>query len=85
VCVFSSFKDELQLQLKLFQLYHNRQELIEKRDLAQTKRDEVHRLEQIKNVTDEEMRTKKKELAIYNRELANDEQKIKELVKPIRQ
>ncbi|CAF3075869.1 unnamed protein product [Rotaria socialis] len=71
--------DELQLQLKLFQLYHNKQELIEKRDIAEKKRDEVMKLEKRKEISDDEIKNKKKELAICNKELATDEQKIKEL------
>ncbi|UJR31961.1 hypothetical protein I4U23_019434 [Adineta vaga] len=71
--------DELQLQLKLFQLYHNKQELTEKHDIVETKRDEVIKLEKRKEISDEEIKAKKKELAIYNKELAADEQKIKEL------
>ena len=80
---FASFfvQDDLQLQLKLFQLYHNKQELIEKKTLAESKREEVTKLEKIKEVSDEEMRVKKKELAVCNKELAADEQKIKELVR----
>lgn len=70
----------MQLQLKLFQLYHNKQELIEKRDIATSKRDEVTKLEKRKEISDDEIKSKKKELAIYNKELATDEQKIKELV-----
>ena len=73
-------QDELQLQLKLFQLYHNKQELTEKHDLVETKKDEVTKLEKRKEISDEEIKAKKKELAIYNKELAADEQKIKELV-----
>ncbi|CAF3146907.1 unnamed protein product [Rotaria sp. Silwood2] len=71
--------DEQQLQLKLFQLYHNKQELIEKREIAEKKKDEVMKLEKRKEISDEEIKNKKKELAIYNKELATDEQKIKEL------
>ncbi|CAF1620632.1 unnamed protein product [Rotaria magnacalcarata] len=71
--------DELQLQLKLFQLYHNKQELTEKREIADKKRDEVAKLEKRKEISDEEIKAKKKELAVYNKELANDEQKVKEL------
>lgn len=71
----------MQLQLKLFQLYHNKQELTEKREIAEKKKDEVVKLEKRKEVSDEEIKTKKKELAMYNKELANDEQKVKELVK----
>ncbi|CAF4694112.1 unnamed protein product [Rotaria sp. Silwood1] len=71
--------DEQQLQLKLFQLYHNKQELIEKYDIAAKKKDEVMKLEKRKEISDEEIKNKKKELAIYNKELATDEQKIKEL------
>ncbi|CAF3514009.1 unnamed protein product [Rotaria sp. Silwood1] len=71
--------DELQLQLKLFQLYHNKQELTEKREIADKKKDEVIKLEKRKEISDEEIKLKKKELAIYNKELANDEQKVKEL------
>ncbi len=74
------FQDELQLQLKLFQLYHNKQELIEKREIGEKKKEEVMKLEKRKEVSDEEIKAKKKELAIYNKELATDEQKIKELV-----
>ena len=70
----------MQLQLKLFQLYHNKQELIEKREIATSKRDEVMKLEKRKEISDDEIKSKKKELAIYNKELATDEQKIKELV-----
>lgn len=73
----------MQLQLKLFQLYHNKQELIEKRDIATSKRDEVMKLEKRKEISDEEIKSKKKELGIYNKELATDEQKIKELVNRI--
>ncbi|CAF5054359.1 unnamed protein product, partial [Rotaria sp. Silwood1] len=71
--------DKLQLQLKLFQLYHNKQELTEKREIADKKKDEVIKLEKRKEISDEEIKLKKKELAIYNKELANDEQKVKEL------
>ncbi|CAF4706308.1 unnamed protein product, partial [Rotaria magnacalcarata] len=60
--------DELQLQLKLFQLYHNKQELIEKRDIAEKKRDEVMKLEKRKEISDDEIKNKKKELAICNKE-----------------
>lgn len=67
--------------MKLFQLYHNKQELIEKKSLAESKREEVTKLEKVKEVSDEEMRVKKKELAVCNKELAADEQKIKELVR----
>ena len=74
------FQDELQLQLKLFQLYHNKQELAEKRDIAEKKKDEVAKLEKRKEVSDEDIKTKKKELAHYNKELAHDEQKVKDLV-----
>ena len=70
----------MQLQLKLFQLYHNKQELSEKREIAEKKKDEVVKLEKRKEVSDEEIKSKKKELAMYNKELANDEQKVKELV-----
>lgn len=73
----------MQLQLKLFQLYHNKQELIEKRDIATSKRDEVMKLEKRKEISDEEIKSKKKELGICNKELATDEQKIKELVNRI--
>ena len=73
----------MQLQLKLFQLYHNKQELIEKRDIATSKREEVTKLEKRKEVSDDEIKSKKKELAICNKELATDEQKIKELVNRI--
>jgi hypothetical protein len=66
--------------LKLFQLYHNKQELIEKREIGEKKKEEVMKLEKRKEVSDEEIKAKKKELAIYNKELATDEQKIKELV-----
>ena len=38
------------------------------------------KLEKRKEVSDEEIKVKKKELAVYNKELATDEQKIKELV-----
>ncbi len=69
--------------MKLFQLYHNKQELIEKREIAEKKSEEVTKLEKRKEVSDEEIKSKKKELAIYNKELATDEQKIKELVKLI--
>jgi structural maintenance of chromosome 1 len=61
-------------------LYHNKQELIEKRDLAETKKDEVGKLEKRKEISDDEIKAKKKDLAVYNKELAADEQKIKELV-----
>jgi hypothetical protein len=61
-------------------LYHNKQELIEKRDIAENKKEEVTKLEKRKEVSDEEIRVKKKELAVCNKELATDEQKIKELV-----
>ncbi|UJR14762.1 hypothetical protein I4U23_001752 [Adineta vaga] len=71
--------DELQLQLKLFQLYHNKQELVEKRDIAEKKKEEVAKLEKRKEISDDDIKTKKKELAHYNKELANDEQKVKEL------
>ena len=70
----------MQLQLKLFQLYHNKQELTEKREISEKKKDEVTKLEKRKEVSDEEIKSKKKELATYNKELANDEQKVKELV-----
>ncbi len=66
--------------MKLFQLYHNKQELIEKREIGEKKKEEVMKLEKRKEVSDEEIKAKKKELAIYNKELATDEQKIKELV-----
>lgn len=62
-------------------MYHNKQELIEKRDLAEQKRDEVMKLEKRKEISDEEIKNKKKELAICNKELSTDEQKIKELVR----
>jgi hypothetical protein len=78
-----SFQDELQLQLKLFQLYHNKQELVEKREISDKKKDEVTKLEKRKEISDEDIKAKKKELAIYNKELANDEQKVKELVRLI--
>ncbi|CAF4352091.1 unnamed protein product, partial [Adineta steineri] len=71
--------DELQLQLKLFQLYHNKQELVEKREISDKKKDEVAKLEKRKEVSDEDIKAKKKELASYNKELTNDEQKVKEL------
>jgi hypothetical protein len=67
--------------LKLFQLYHNKQELTEKREIADKKKEEVIKLEKRKEVSDDEIKAKKKELAVYNKELAADEQKIKELVK----
>ena len=67
--------------MKLFQLYHNKQELVEKREIVDSKTDEVMKLEKRKEVSDEEIKAKKKELAVYNKELAADEQKIKELVK----
>lgn len=66
--------------MKLFQLYHNKQELIEKRELVDSKKDEVDKLEKRKELSDDEIKAKKKELAIYNKELAADEQKVKELV-----
>lgn len=66
--------------MKLFQLYHNKQELVEKREIAEKKKEEVAKLEKRKETSDEEIKAKKKELAVYNKELANDEQKIKELV-----
>ncbi|CAF3898146.1 unnamed protein product, partial [Rotaria sp. Silwood1] len=71
--------DELQLQLKLFQLYHNKQELTEKCQIADKKRKEVAKLEKRKEISNDEIKVTKKELAHYNKELANDEQKIKEL------
>ena len=61
-------------------MYHNKQELIEKRELAETKKDEVDKLEKRKELSDDEIKGKKKDLAVYNKELAADEQKIKELV-----
>jgi peptidoglycan hydrolase CwlO-like protein len=67
--------------LKLFQLYHNKQELTEKREIADKKKEEVIKLEKRKEVSDDDIKAKKKELAVYNKELAADEQKIKELVK----
>ena len=70
----------MQLQLKLFQLYHNKQELAEKREIADKKKEEVAKLERRKEISDEDIKSKKKELAIYNKELVNDEQKVKELV-----
>ena len=45
------------------------------------KKDEVVKLEKRKEISDEEMKAKKKELAIYNKELAADEQKVKEMVR----
>ena len=74
------FQDELQLQLKLFQLYHNKQELTEKREIADKKKEEVAKLEKRKETSDEETKLKRKELASYNKELAADEQKVNELV-----
>ncbi len=68
------------MQLKLFQLYHNKQELVEKREIADKKKEEVAKLEKRKEISDEDIKAKKKELAVYNKELANDEQKVKELV-----
>ena len=38
------------------------------------------KLEKRKEISDEDIKAKKKELAIYNKELVNDEQKVKELV-----
>ena len=64
-------------------MYHNKQELIEKRDIAEKKKEEVGKLEKIKETSDEEIKAKKKELAIYNKQLATDEQKIKELVRSL--
>lgn len=61
-------------------MYHNKQELSEKREIAEKKKDEVVKLEKRKEVSDEEIKSKKKELATYNKELAHDEQKVKELV-----
>ena len=69
------------MQLKLFQLYHNKQELVEKREIAEKKKEEVAKLEKRKETSDEEIKTKKKELGSFNKELAADEQKVKELVK----
>ena len=77
----SIFQDELQLQLKLFQLYHNKQELTEKREIADKKKEEVAKLEKRKEISDEETKSKRKELASYNKELAADEQKVNELVR----
>ncbi|CAF3502925.1 unnamed protein product [Rotaria sp. Silwood1] len=57
----------------------SRSELTEKREIADKKKDEVIKLEKRKEISDEEIKLKKKELAIYNKELANDEQKVKEL------
>lgn len=62
-------------------MYHNKQELVEKRELVDMKKDEVVKLEKRKEISDEEMKAKKKELAIYNKELAADEQKVKEMVR----
>ena len=62
-------------------MYHNKQELIEKREIVDKKKDEVSKLEKRKETSDEEIKAKKKELAVYNKELATDEQKVKELVK----
>jgi hypothetical protein len=53
---------------------------MEKREIVDKKKDEVAKLEKRKEISDEEIKVKKKELAIYNKELATDEQKIKELV-----
>ena len=53
---------------------------MEKRDIADKKKDELTKLEKRKEVSDEEIKAKKKELALYNKELANDEQKVKDLV-----
>ncbi len=64
-------------------MYHNKQELVEKREIADKKKDEVAKLEKRKEVSDEDIKAKKKELASYNKELANDEQKVKELVRLI--
>ena len=77
---FICLQDDFQLQLTLFQLYHNKRELTEKREIAEKKKDEVTKLEKRKEISDDEIKTKRKELAIYNKELATDEQKIKELV-----
>lgn len=71
----------MHLQLKLFQIYHNKQSLIEKRDLAKQQREELMKIEKVKQVSDEEIKAKKRDLAISNKELAGDEQKIKEMVK----
>jgi hypothetical protein len=40
----------------------------------------VLKFEKRKEISDEEIKIKKKELAVYNRELTADEQKVKELV-----
>jgi hypothetical protein len=53
---------------------------MEKREIADKKKDEVAKLEKRKEVSDDDIKAKKKELAVYNKELANDEQKVKELV-----
>ena len=66
--------------MKLFQLYHNKQELTEKREIAEKKKEEVAKLEKRKEISDEDIKAKKKELAVYNKELTTDEQKVKELV-----
>lgn len=71
----------MHLQLKLFQIYHNKQSLVEKRDLAKQQREELMKIEKVKQVSDEEIKAKKRDLAISNKELAGDEQKIKEMVK----
>jgi hypothetical protein len=53
---------------------------VEKREIAEKKKEEVAKLEKRKETSDEEIKTKKKELAAFNKELAADEQKVKELV-----
>ena len=53
---------------------------MEKREIADKKKEEVAKLEKRKEASDEDIKAKKKELAVYNKELANDEQKVKELV-----
>ncbi|CAF1247151.1 unnamed protein product [Didymodactylos carnosus] len=71
--------DDTQLQLKLFQLYYNRQELTEVREKCKEKEQDVLKNQRKKEKTDEESKTKKKELAILNKDLTGYEQRIKEL------
>ncbi|CAF0855791.1 unnamed protein product [Didymodactylos carnosus] len=71
--------DDTQLQLKLFQLYYNRQELMEVRERCKEKEQDVAKNQRKKEKTDEESKTKKKELATLTKDLTGHEQRIKEL------